>query len=132
MGHHFRRFSQELHKRVETFECHTPTMLSTKDMGSPKKVWSVLCAKDDLNERDWVPSVHDGISFKMRLVVIDWINEVCTDRKLHRETFHLAVDYFDRYLKVETNVSCGQLQLIATAALIIASKIEVSQFKLIY
>ena len=100
-------------------------MLTTKDMGSPKKVWSVLCVKDDLLKRYWSLAQHEKLTYNMRLIVVDWMNEVCSDKRLHRETFHLAVDYFDRFLKLSNGVVCGQLQLVACAALIIATKIEV-------
>ncbi|KAE9550827.1 hypothetical protein FO519_005955 [Halicephalobus sp. NKZ332] len=120
----FRRFSHELHSRVANYNCNTPSMLSTKDMGSPKKVWSVLCVKDDLLKRGWSLTQHEKLTYNMRLIVVDWMNEVCSDKRLHRETFHLAVDYFDRFLKLSNGVVCGQLQLIACAALIIATKIE--------
>jgi len=120
----FRRFSHELHSRVANYSCNTPSMLTTKDMGSPKKVWSVLCVKDDLLKRYWSLAQHEKLTYNMRLIVVDWMNEVCSDKRLHRETFHLAVDYFDRFLKLSNGVVCGQLQLVACAALIIATKIE--------
>jgi len=56
---------------------------------------------------------------------------------LHRETFHLCVDYVDRYLGLGSNfdfnhqISPGNLQLIGYTALVIASKIEV-YFKIIF
>uniref|UniRef100_A0AC34R8T6 Cyclin N-terminal domain-containing protein n=1 Tax=Panagrolaimus sp. JU765 TaxID=591449 RepID=A0AC34R8T6_9BILA len=101
-----------------------PSMLNTDDMGSPKKVWSVLCAQDESVKREWSPVKHTKITFIMRTMVIDWMAEVCADRKLHRETFHLSVDYFDRFLSYSHGIESIQLQLIGTAALIIAAKTE--------
>ena len=41
-----------------------------------------------------------------------------------RETFHLAVDYLDRYFARSTNVSRSEQQRIAAAALLIAVKMN--------
>lgn len=38
--------------------------------------------------------------------------QVCEVYKLHRETFHLTVDYVDRYLSNTEDVQKGRLQLI--------------------
>ena len=45
--------------------------------------------------------------------------------RLHRETFHLAVDFVDRYLSSQRNVAKQRLQLIGVTSLFIAAKIEV-------
>ena len=45
--------------------------------------------------------------------------------RLHRETFHLAVDFVDRYLTSQRNVAKQRLQLIGVTSLFIAAKIEV-------
>jgi hypothetical protein len=59
----------------------------------------------------------------MRLMLIDWIMEVCDEFALSRETFHLAVLYIDLYL---TRVRCqiDRLQLLGASSLLIACKIE--------
>uniref|UniRef100_A0A915LE79 Cyclin N-terminal domain-containing protein n=1 Tax=Meloidogyne javanica TaxID=6303 RepID=A0A915LE79_MELJA len=94
-------------------------------------VWSLLCEKDEKYKRD--PHLfkrQQRINPKMRAMLIDWIMDVCADKHLHRETFHLCVDYVDRYLGLGSNfdfnhqISPGNLQLIGSTALVIASKIE--------
>ncbi|VDP09723.1 unnamed protein product [Soboliphyme baturini] len=60
----------------------------------------------------------------MRSILLDWLSEVCEVYKLHRETFHLAVDYTDRYLSKEKNVPKSRLQLVGITSLFIAAKME--------
>lgn len=50
------------------------------------------------------------------------VSEVYT---LHRETFYLAQDFFDRFMVTQEDVSKNQLQLIGITSLFIASKMEV-------
>ena len=59
----------------------------------------------------------------MRLILIDWMMEVCQEFTLKRETFHAAVYYVDLYL---SKIVCtiDNLQLLGAASLLIASKLE--------
>jgi len=45
---------------------------------------------------------------------------------MRRETFHVAVDFVDRYLSRTSDVAKRQLQLIGITALFVAAKVEVS------
>ena len=45
---------------------------------------------------------------------------------MHRETYYLAVDIFDRFMNTRTHVKKDQLQLLGVSCLFIAAKIEVS------
>uniref|UniRef100_A0A915DZ37 Cyclin N-terminal domain-containing protein n=1 Tax=Ditylenchus dipsaci TaxID=166011 RepID=A0A915DZ37_9BILA len=103
----------------------TPPQLDSSDLGSPRKVWALLCNKDDKFRRD--PKFferHPKLKKDMRSMLIEWLMEVCSDRKLHRETFHLCIDYLDRYLEKTKRVDPSNLQLIASSCLVIASKME--------
>jgi len=60
----------------------------------------------------------------MRTVLFDWMMEVCSEFTLKRETYHLAINYVDRYLSKVRNVEKHKLQLIGLCAMYIASKNE--------
>lgn len=49
---------------------------------------------------------------------------MCGSEKQHRETFHLAVDYIDRFLDSFQGIKSHTFQLVGTAALFLASKYE--------
>ena len=55
-----------------------------------------------------------------------YFTQVCEEYKLHRETFYLSVDMYDRFMDTHTRVQKEELQLIGITCLFIASKIEVS------
>lgn len=55
------------------------------------------------------------------------LSQVCEVYKLHRETFYLAQDYFDRFMATQTNVFKCTLQLIGISSLFIAAKMEVGR-----
>lgn len=35
----------------------------------------------------------------MRIMLLDWVMEVCNEFRFKRQTYHLAVYYIDRYLE---------------------------------
>lgn len=59
----------------------------------------------------------------MRKILVSWLVEVHQRFKLEPDTLHLAVNLLDRYLCARA-VSRGALQLIGTACLLVASKVE--------
>lgn len=64
---------------------------------------------------------HPEITDDMRVVLVDWMAEVVQEFQLQAETLHLAVNYVDRFLSLIGNVKRGKLQLVGTAALVIAA-----------
>uniref|UniRef100_A0A1I7UIU9 G2/mitotic-specific cyclin-B3 n=1 Tax=Caenorhabditis tropicalis TaxID=1561998 RepID=A0A1I7UIU9_9PELO len=60
---------------------------------------------------------------EMRMILIDWFNDVVKEYRLQKETFHLAVKLVDRVLSF-LNVGKAQFQLVGTTALMIAAKYE--------
>uniref|UniRef100_A0A663F2L3 Cyclin-A2 n=2 Tax=Aquila chrysaetos chrysaetos TaxID=223781 RepID=A0A663F2L3_AQUCH len=63
------------------------------------------------------------ITNNMRAILVDWLVEVGEEYKLQNETLHLAVNYIDRFLS-SMSVLRGKLQLVGTAAMLLASKFE--------
>ncbi|XP_029354252.1 G1/S-specific cyclin-E1 [Echeneis naucrates] len=88
-------------------------------------VWSNMLAKDKTYTRDvHVMEKHPHLQPKMRAILLDWLMEVSEVYKLHRETYHLAQDYFDRFMATQRNVFKSTLQLIGITCLFIAAKVE--------
>ena len=81
----------------------------------PEEVWLSLCRKDRLYKRnqDYMLS-HPTLQPRMRAILLDWLIEVCEVYRLHRETYHLAMDFVDRYLATQSDLPKQQLQLIGT------------------
>uniref|UniRef100_H2SY69 Cyclin-A2 n=1 Tax=Takifugu rubripes TaxID=31033 RepID=H2SY69_TAKRU len=63
------------------------------------------------------------ITISMRAILVDWLVEVGEEYKLQNETLYLAVNYIDRFLS-SMSVLRGKLQLVGTAAMLLASKFE--------
>ncbi|XP_053312333.1 cyclin-A1 [Spea bombifrons] len=59
----------------------------------------------------------------MRTILVDWLVEVAEEYKLRNETLYLAINYLDRFLSC-MSVLRGKLQLVGTAAILLASKYE--------
>ena len=79
-------------------------------------------------EKELMPSVsymvqQVDINEKMRGILVDWIIEVHLRFKLLPETLFLTVNLIDRYLE-KVQIMRTRLQLVAVAALLIASKYE--------
>ncbi|XP_037553560.1 G1/S-specific cyclin-E1 [Nematolebias whitei] len=88
-------------------------------------VWSNMLEKDKTYSRDiHMLEKHPHLQPKMRAVLLDWLMEVSEVYKLHRETYHLAQDYFDRFMATQRNVFKSTLQLIGITCLFIAAKVE--------
>ncbi|CAJ0572761.1 unnamed protein product, partial [Mesorhabditis spiculigera] len=98
---------------------------STTGLGSPVKMWNLMVNTDkkSMSSSGYLDN-HTDITGSTRAILIDWIMEVCESEKQHRETFHLAVDYVDRFLSNTTGWPVEHLQLIGMTAVFIASKFE--------
>lgn len=104
-----------------------PCPLPQLSWADPRGVWKAMCRRDGRNLLDRHPTMldkHPGILKKMRAILLDWLIEVCEVYKLHRETYHLAMDYLDRYLSRTQETCKTQLQLIGITCLFIAAKME--------
>jgi len=108
------------------------TPISKEDSPLPKlawadsdELWEIMLQKDRDYKRDSLYiRKHPSLQPRMRAVLLDWLIEVCEVYRLHRETFHLAVDFVDRYLSTQRNIPKTRLQLVGITALFVAAKIE--------
>ncbi|GMT28061.1 hypothetical protein PFISCL1PPCAC_19358 [Pristionchus fissidentatus] len=128
----FRQLSRDLEQRFEMMPMKEPNQLTARchGVGPASEVWSVLCHKDELHSICNpnfmnVNDPHRSINGLARATLIDWMQEVCFAEKLHRETFHLAIDYVDRFMNKEgLDVKISAYQLLGTTALFLAAKYE--------
>ncbi|XP_005400163.1 PREDICTED: G1/S-specific cyclin-E1 isoform X1 [Chinchilla lanigera] len=90
-----------------------------------EEVWKIMLNKEETYIRDeHFLQRHPLLQPKMRAILLDWLMEVCEVYKLHRETFYLAQDFFDRYMATQENIVKTLLQLIGISSLFIAAKLE--------
>lgn len=68
--------------------------------------------------------IHPLVEPKFRTKLLHWISQLCFHNGLQRETFHKSVDYFDRFMATQLDVSPHRLQLVALMCHVIAVKIE--------
>ncbi|XP_059058330.1 G1/S-specific cyclin-E [Achroia grisella] len=120
-------------KRPSTSKSDCPTLPKRKcplpvlSWADPQDVWNSMCECDAKSSRKKNINMfdnHPNLQLRMRAILLDWLNEVCEVYKLHRESFHLTVDYIDRYLSNTVDVQKGRLQLIGITCLFIAAKVE--------
>ncbi|KAA0710711.1 G1/S-specific cyclin-E2 [Triplophysa tibetana] len=102
-----------------------PSPLPTLSWGSSEDVWVKMLSKEMKYKHNKNSlCTHPSVQPKMRAVVLDWLMEVCESYTLHRQTFYLAQDYFDRFMSTQNDVQKDRLQLVGITALFVASKIE--------
>ncbi|XP_029299540.1 G1/S-specific cyclin-E2-like isoform X2 [Cottoperca gobio] len=94
-------------------------------LGSPEGVWvKMVCREQNYRCSKSFLLKHPTIQPRMRSILLDWLMEVSEAYSLHRQTFYLAQDYFDRFMLTQNNIEKGMLQLIGITCLFIASKME--------
>ena len=100
----------------------------TKEKWSPSD--SQLLENSKNIELEYMPNpyylqtMQPFITGNMRMILYDWMIEVCSELLLKRETFFLAVNYCDRYLSRNPSVNKEIYQLIGLSCMYLASKIE--------
>ncbi|XP_042202739.1 G1/S-specific cyclin-E2 [Callorhinchus milii] len=93
--------------------------------GNSEAVWTNMLKKETkYTHNKNVLSLHPSLQPKMRAILLDWLIEVCEVYTLHRETFYLAQDFFDRFMFTQENIHKSKLQLIGITSLFIAAKLE--------
>ncbi|KAM9340221.1 G1/S-specific cyclin-E2-like [Symphorus nematophorus] len=102
-----------------------PSPLPHLGWGSSEDVWmKMVCKEQNYRHSKSFIQKHPRIQPKMRSILLDWLIEVSEAYTLHRQTFYLAQDYFDRFMLTQNNIDKGMLQLIGITCLFIAAKME--------
>lgn len=73
---------------------------------------------------NYLETQQPSLRWKMRAILLDWMQEVCSDYLFKRETFYYAVNFVDRYLSLSPAVEKKNLQLVGLTALYLAAKVE--------
>ncbi|GMR57219.1 hypothetical protein PMAYCL1PPCAC_27414 [Pristionchus mayeri] len=130
----FRKLSVNLCERLRASALKDPSQFTKKyhGVGPADEVWSVLCHKDELHsicdEKFMEPHGMEYMTPQMRATLVEWMQDVCWEENLHREIFHLAVDYLDRVMAkapaMGITVPIRSYQLLGTTAIFIAAKYE--------
>jgi hypothetical protein len=67
---------------------------------------------------------HAVLDQDARTILVNWIAECISEFNWSRQTFHLSVQYLDRFLHSSDSIDEDELQEIALLCALIASKIE--------
>lgn len=120
--------AEHINKRVKTRDWDD---LDAEDENDPLMVSEYVSEIMDymrVLEVKTLPNKHfmnhqEGLSWKMRSILTDWIVEVHMKYRLLPETLYLAINIVDRFLSQRV-VSVKKLQLVGVTAMMIASKYE--------
>ncbi|XP_048371820.1 G1/S-specific cyclin-E1 [Sphaerodactylus townsendi] len=115
-------FSSFMHQRLVSARASPLPVLG---WATGDDVWKNMVNKEQtyVSDKRYMQR-HPLLQPKMRVILLDWLMEVCEVYKLHRETFYLAQDFFDRFMATQHNVVKTLLQLIGISSLFIAAKLE--------
>lgn len=110
-----------------TLECRERfTPISPLWLPSDPDTLTELLSRDQnqpLDPDSWV-LLQPHLSPLMRSILIDWLTEICREFMLKRETCHLAIQLTDLQMQLMPGILKSEYQLVAVAALSIASKFE--------
>jgi len=132
---------------AENKETPISLLICNEDLNFPeKKSWECIAEKDIIissnkeefgtleyltsREPIYTPDSYyldkwkADLYWTMRLMLLDSLMKLSTELQLRRETFHYSVNYIDRYLSLSPDLSKAKLELLGTAALFLASKME--------
>ncbi|KAL1791334.1 G1/S-specific cyclin-E2 [Sigmodon hispidus] len=102
-----------------------PSTLPDLSWGYSQEVWLNMLQKENRYVHDkHFEVLHSDLEPQMRANLLDCLLEICEVYTLHRETFYLAQDFFDRFMLTQKDVNKNMLQLIGITSLFIASKLE--------
>mmetsp|Transcript_39894 Transcript_39894/g.45507 ORF Transcript_39894/g.45507 Transcript_39894/m.45507 type:complete len:571 (+) Transcript_39894:2104-3816(+) len=64
------------------------------------------------------------LNWSMRVILIQWLAEVCAEIGLKRDTLHMCVHYIDSYIGSHNDIPREHFQLLGATSLWIAAKVE--------
>ncbi len=114
-------------ENVQTQIIEMKTPLPSLNWANNVEIWKLMRLKDLQYHHDsnYLISKHTAIQPYMRSVLIDWLAEITHAYRLHRETFHLSLEYIDRFMSLcKHQMKVDRLQLIGLCSLYLASKVE--------
>ena len=93
------------------------------------ELWNEMRSRDICKADPEVDFIvrHPSIPLYARPILLDWMMEVCEGYKLQRETYHLALDIYDRFMDAQDEFPVEKLQLLGATCLFLACKIEESE-----
>ena len=68
--------------------------------------------------------LHPSITVKMRAILYNWLSEVCSHFTMKRSTYWRALYIIDFFLTCTKDLRADKYQLVGTACLLIAAKLE--------
>lgn len=91
----------QAHSHASATSVYGPSPLPHLSWTNSADLWHVMKRKESEEYRhDWryMSVTHVDVEPRMRAILLDWVVEIAHAYRLHRETFHLAVEYFDRFM----------------------------------
>lgn len=77
---------------------------------------------------NYFATVQKEITASMRRVVAEWVMDLCEEQNCQEEVSLLCLSYMDRFLSM-VSIRKTQLQILATACLLLASKLREPNYK---
>jgi cyclin E len=111
---------------VATQDLTPTTPMLNLNWANGADLWKVMRSKELKYTHDHLYlKRHLGIEPQMRAILLDWLVEISYAYRLHRETWHLAVEYMDRFMTCcKSQMRVDRLQLIGMSSLFLAAKVE--------
>lgn len=124
----------QLHSEIKTRSRARSTLECRERFSATSAIWqpsdpdtlTELISRDrqqPLDPDSWV-LLQPHLSPIMRAILLDWLTEISAGFMLKRETCHMAIQLIDLQMQLSPGILKSEYQLIAVAALSIASKFE--------
>ena len=107
-------------------EVESKTPMPKLSWANNHELWETMLRKDAKYIHDpFYLKRHVNIEPQMRAILLDWLVEISYAYRLHRETWHLALEYMDRFMTCcKQQMRVDRLQLIGMTCLFLAAKVE--------